>query len=568
MRQTQLVTYREDTGNERRGGSGGSDANAHAAGGGKRVSRRGYSLPHAALTPAERSKVKKELTMEPWAAGKRTGAVFRLWAESASRLYVPKCYGFRRFGVDGVEDSIPDGERIASDVMLTCDLRPEQLPAVRRFHEAATDPARRGGVLALPCGFGKTVIALSIVVQVRRKTIIIVHKDFLLRQWRERIAAFLPRARVGLIKAQITDVRDKDIVLASLQSLCTKDDYPPELFAAFGLLIIDEVHHMGAEVFSRALRKANVKLSLGLSATVKRKDGMTNVFLWHIGDVLFSVKTAKTRVDVYVHRYYANDPLYNEEPQTMTGELNSARMVNNLAAFYPRTRLVCDVAWAALEGSGFKRRMLILSDRVAHLKDIAQDLNARLERASSSSTSPTERCGMYVGGMKPADLQRSEHMRVILATYSFASEGFDVPGLDTLLLASPKSDITQSVGRILRQKEAERVNVPTVIDFVDDFSVFKRQAAKRIAYYGARGYRVTDAPAGAHGRAQPSSAGDEGESDSDSDGVGNYDDDDGTDDRDDLDEEGAGTASADRNRTRGKGGARDTTYRFREEQDD
>ena len=120
---------------------------------------------------------------------------------------------------------------------------------------------------------------------IEKKTIIIVHKEFLLRQWIERIEQFLPDAKVGRIQAKIIDTEDKDIVICMLQSLSQKE-YPKEMFREYGFTIIDECHHMSAEVFSRAFFKVVTHYTLGLSATIKRKDGLTKIIKWFVGDVV------------------------------------------------------------------------------------------------------------------------------------------------------------------------------------------------------------------------------------------------------------------------------------------
>jgi superfamily II DNA or RNA helicase len=444
--------------------------------------------------------VKRELTVTPIIPGGGSGPVvpsFSLWLESRSRLYVPKHYGLERFGVPET-CVIPDGVDIT--VRFSGGLRPEQLAPANAFLKAARDPRHMGGVLSLPCGAGKTVIALHILSVIGKKTVIVVHKNFLLEQWRERIETFLPGARIGVVKADVCDVRDKDVVIASVQSLSTKS-YDLDLFADVGLLIVDEVHRTGTNVFSRAFYKTNVKMSLGLSATVKRKDGMTKVFTWFIGDVVFSVEGRRDVVNVLAKRYYdasgtPEGETYREEPQGYGGSLNTARMINNITAHVPRTiaivahilEAVCPSASrpsasrpSASRPSAGKRRVLVLSDRKKQLRDIFDRLDA----------SPVS-CGFYIGGMKSDALAASQDKDVILATFSFASEGFDVPGLDTLVLASPKTDIEQSVGRILRQRASDRANTPLVIDFVDSFSVFQGQAKKRLAYYRKRGYTLVD----------------------------------------------------------------------------
>jgi len=447
-----------------------------------RLSPNGYSLPKADFKPRELAALQRELTAVPLVVGGKPSVggppqqSFRVWQESAARIYVPKCFGLARFGAPA-KDTLPTGSALPSSLRFRGEIRPEQAPAVEAFMTAAADPLRRGGIVSLPCGGGKTVIALNIVARVAKKTMIVVHKDFLLRQWHDRISAFLPEARVGLVKAKTVDVRDKDIVIASLQSLSMKE-YPEDIFADVGLLVIDEVHRTGTEVFSRALQKASVSCCLGLSATVERKDGMTKVFSWFIGDVVYARAPAPDdRVDVVLRTYRHSSPEYADVPE-ISGKPNVSRMINNLTSFLPRTRALCDAILEVLRRDP-GRRVLVLSDRKQHLRDIQQVL------------SPWTTVGMYVGGMKAADLEASQDRTVILATFSFASEGFDVPGLDTLVLASPKTDIEQSVGRVLRQRAADRVRVPLVIDVVDDFSVFRNQARKRKAYYKKRGYETT-----------------------------------------------------------------------------
>ena len=117
-------------------------------------------------------------------------------------------------------------------------------------------------------------------------------------QWQERIKQFLPSSRVGIIQGEIIDIEDKDIVLGMLQSISMKE-YPHSLFQEFGLTILDEVHHLSAEVFSRALFKIVTQYMLGLSATMKRKDGLTHVFKMFLGDVIYSKKREIRKVCDY-----------------------------------------------------------------------------------------------------------------------------------------------------------------------------------------------------------------------------------------------------------------------------
>ena len=123
-----------------------------------------------------------------------------------------------------------------------------------------------------------------------------------------------------------------------------------------------------------------------------------------------------------------------------------------------------------------------LSDRLKHL----ERLFLKVKNHSVWDGSPS--LGYYKGGMSEKELKNSESKQVILGTYKMASEGMDIPHLDTLFLISPKSDIEQSVGRILRLKVADRVNVPRVVDISDTFSMFRNQESKRLAFYKKNKY--------------------------------------------------------------------------------
>lgn len=444
------------------------------------LSYRGYSLPKSALSEGELKALRDELTVKPFVPkdyeipGQDTS--FKVYQESASRIYIPKMFGLKRYGIPSI-NKLHEGQDI--DVPFAGSLRKEQEAPTKAFLAAAYDPARMGGVLNMACAAGKTVMALYLISTLAKKTLVIVHKDFLLQQWRERIEQFLPTARLGVIKAKKVDFQDADIVLASLQSLSMKE-YDDDVFKDFGTVVVDECHHTSAEVFSRALRKVNFKYSLGLSATIQRKDGLTKVFLWYLGDVVYSAAKRKgDTVSVKAIEYYEPHPGYSQECIMGRDKLNISRMLNNICAFPPRTKRMLD-EWKRIFDEEPQRRTLVLSDRRTHLQAMAKILKDEWGIDS----------GMYVGGVSQEELKRSETAPVILGTYQFCSEGFDVQGLDTLILASPKSDVIQSVGRILRQKPEDRKHIPLIIDIMDMFSIFERQSKKRLAYYKKCGYDI------------------------------------------------------------------------------
>lgn len=452
----------------------------------KTLCRRGYMVNKAELGDDEVKAIKSELTVAPYIPKDFQVAnppSFKVYLESQSSLFVPKMYGLKKFGLPTL-NKLDEGNDIA--VPFLGSLRDEQRDPVDAFLAAANDPLKMGGILNLQCAAGKTVMAIYLICTLAKKALVVVHKEFLIQQWKERIQEFAPAARIGLIKAKTIDVEDKDIVIASLQSLSMKE-YDPGVFDGFGTLCVDECHHTSAEVFSRAFQKINARYTLGLSATVKRKDGLTKVFMWHLGDIVFSRKgqqnTDIIRVDIHTYRSSARE--YCEECTLFRNKPNTAKMINNICEFAPRVEYIANIIKRVLEEEP-ARRVLVLSDRRGHLQTIMDTLKNTLQNTDYNND-----IGFYYGGMKQPDLKESEGKKIILGTYCMISEGFDVKGLDTLVLASPKSDIVQSVGRILREKPEHRKNVPLVIDIVDNFSVFYNQAKKRQDYYKSCKYHVS-----------------------------------------------------------------------------
>jgi hypothetical protein len=209
---------------------------------------------------------------------------------------------------------------------------------------------------------------------------------------------------------------------------------------------------------------------------------MTKAFVAFLGDVLFKGKRREDDVLVVQHKFWHESTQYRDEPMIGSiGKPNVSRMINNIAAFPPRTAAVVDAVERMVRRQP-GRKVLVLSDRKAQLTDV---------RAGLEALDPPVTAGFYWGGMKKDKLAETEATKqVMLATFSYAAEGMDVPSLDTLVLASPKSDIEQSVGRILRTKAADRERSPLVYDFVDQFSLFERQGMKRAAFYRKFKYRI------------------------------------------------------------------------------
>ena len=293
-------------------------------------------------------------------------------------------------------------------------------------------------------------------------------------QWRDRILQFLPTARIGKVQQDTIDIENKDIVLAMVQSLSMKE-YEKNTFQSFGLAIFDECHHLGAEVFSRSMPKVASKYMLGLSATPNRKDGLRKVFEWYIGPIVYSTKDEyKDYIETRIYEYYDETKQYCKKELLYNGKQCLPRMINNICEHPHRKSFINDLIQKEYD---IGRTILILCDRREYLYDTMKYFNHLYQ---------TQCAGLYIGGLKPNELRESQKKNIILGTFSMASEGMDIPKLNTIVLASPKSDVVQSIGRILREKEEMRKFHPLVIDIKDthpNLVMFEKQCEKRIAYY-------------------------------------------------------------------------------------
>ena len=225
----------------------------------------------------------------------------------------------------------------------------------------------------------------------------------------------------------------------------------------------------------------SIRLTLGLSATLNRKDGLRKVFEWYLGKSIYDFKVDKNEADmiVQIHRYFASASEYSQIKTFYNGQPNIVASINNICNYKPRTLLIIDILKSILK-TDKDRKVLILSERKNQLKDLE---NLIIEHKIADY-------GYYVGGMKMSDLDISATKQIILATYQMSSEGLNIPTLNTLILASPISDIQQSVGRILREKKENRKYTPLTIDIYDDLSIVKNKGYKRLRYYKSNGYII------------------------------------------------------------------------------
>jgi len=440
---------------------------------------RGYGISKAALETAELMQIRKDLSMHPYSPQSPIRPEpFPIYIETPNVIYVPRYYGLETYG-EPEEDRIHAGMP-CPNLVFNGELRDYQTAIVNKYvQHVQGGGGGGGGCLDVDPGKGKTVMALKIMSVLKVKTLVVVHKTFLMNQWLERIQQFLPGARVGRIQGQEVDVDDKDIVIGMLQSLSMKD-YPDSVFSDFGLAVFDECHHMSAEVFCRCMMKVTTRYTLGLSGTMTRKDGLTKVFIMFLGEIVHKEKSV-TEASVVVKniQFYIADEEFNALETDYRGNPKFSTMITKLCNCVPRSDFILSVLENELQSNPDQQVMIL-----AHNKSLLSYFyDAIVERNLAGCGANV---GYYLGGMKDTDLKASEKKKVIIATYAMASEGLDIPTLTTLIMATPKTDVCQSVGRILRVKHAN----PLVIDFVDHHDIFKAQWMKRQAYYLKQGYRI------------------------------------------------------------------------------
>jgi superfamily II DNA or RNA helicase len=422
--------------------------------------------------------IKGRLTVKPYVPNvfvdPRFVQRYPVYKESEDYLYVPKHFGIEEFGMYSSSDR--DVEK-TNDFhwQFTGDLRDTQKDVVNSF----LLPEPHDGIISLQTGGGKTVCALYIASQLKVPTLVLVHNTFLRDQWIERITSFLPHARIGLFQGEVQNVDDKDIVVGMLQTISMKD-IPPKTFKKIGLVIVDECHHIASEAFSQAVPKLTSKYMLGLSATPERKDKLMHVINWFLGPLLYRSNTTDKvdeGVKVEVYEFNDGDDEFNEIIYNHAGVMFTTKMVNKLVEFEPRNKMLVELLTDVYYDR--KRQVLVLSDRVNHTQTLYDMLPKEIQ---------DEACILSRDVDSKTRSEWCMTKRILIATYQMAKEGFDVPTLNTLLMATPRPDVDQIVGRILRVERNKRTIDPVILDVVDP--AFRRQFQERLSLYNKRSYNV------------------------------------------------------------------------------
>ena len=381
----------------------------------------------------------------------------------------------RENGIDcDLRDERFGGEPI--DISFVGTLRLDQEAAVAGMLHQDT------GVLCAPTAFGKTVTAAAIIARRGVNTLVLVHRTELLKQWQERLQAFLGVGKgvVGTIgggKAKPTGKID----IAVMQSVSRQGEVNP-LVENYGQVIVDECHHVGAVSFDAILKRTKAKYVLGLTATPIRRDGQQPIIFMQCGPIRYTAASpagAPHDLEVLPRSRFTRIDL-----PTDAGIQDVFRHLANDQA---RTE---SIASEVRDAVGQGRKVLVLTERTEHLDAIKTELDGLLPVpfVLHGRMSKKQRSALVAD----LDALPPDAPRVLLSTGKLVGEGFDHPPLDTLVLAMPvswKGTLQQYAGRLHRE-HASKADV-RIIDFVDTgHPALLRMWDKRQAGYKAMGYRL------------------------------------------------------------------------------
>lgn len=340
------------------------------------------------------------------------------------------------------------------------------------------------GVLEAATGFGKTVLAISIIAERKVNTLIIVHRKALMQQWIEKLAVFLhvPAAEIGQIgggKNKVTGFVD----VATIQSLNYKGQLK-SLVTQYGQIIVDECHNIPAITFEAVLKQIRPQYVLGLTATPKRKDGMHPIITMQCGPVRYRIDAkSQAQVRPFLHR------LVPRKTKFHTKETDFQSICNEIAIDRDRNQQIFNDVLESLEEG---KTPIVLTNRLLHLEVLTKMFQGFVKNII-----------VLTGSMKEKDQEMarkqlleipSQEERLILATGQYIGEGFDDARLDTLFLTMPiswKGTLQQYVGRLHREYDTKQE--VRVYDYVDaNVSRLKEMYGKRLKGYKSMGYITSD----------------------------------------------------------------------------
>ena len=361
----------------------------------------------------------------------------------------------------------------------------------RKQEKAMNDlTSHETGVLCATTGFGKTVIGAKIISELKTNTLVIVNRYNLLDQWKERLSYFLDinKKEIGQCGAS-KEILNGKLDVASFQSLFKKDNLE-ELVQNYGLVIVDECHHVAAFSFEKVLKAIRSKYVYGLTATPTRKDGWHKIIYMQCGDIRVRVSNKELKQNkemehtVIVKKTNYKYILNEEQDKILISEILND-MCHNV---FRNSMIIEDIKKCIEEG----RTPIVLTERVEHLKILKEGLDdLNIPIVIYKGNMGKKKTKEIHDIIKEAD--ENNKPRIILATSSSIGEGFDDSRLDTLFLTMPvswKGRIIQYVGRLHREHEDKEKVV--VYDYLDNMKILEKMYNRRLKGYKIAGYEIIE----------------------------------------------------------------------------
>lgn len=401
----------------------------------------------------------------------QTEKFFKLIEESENEITIPRGFissliSFCRS--ENIPFKIIDKRQKRKSVSITSGIK------LLDHQEEALNKTREKdfGVIVSPPGTGKTIIGLELIAEKRQPSLIIVHRQQLLDQWVDRIQNFLgiPKNEIGLIGNQKNSI-GKIITVAMIQSLARMDDLSA-LSNAFGLIIIDECHHIPAKSFREAIVQLNTYYLYGLTATPKRKNNDEKLIYVYIGNILHEVKqndylaskNIKTEINIRETELFAPFDYNIDKYETISRILIHDTRRN--------TMILEDIEKNA---NRFKT-ILMLSERKSHVDILNLYLKEKFETITIH--------GDDLGSARKSKIEQIKlgHFKIVISTGQYFGEGIDVNNLDCLFIVYPfafEGKLIQYIGRIQRSE-----NRPVIFDYRDvKIEYFEKMFKQRKRYY-------------------------------------------------------------------------------------
>lgn len=382
--------------------------------------------------------------------------VFRNYININDMKYfkIPRGICLKEFGT--CKTVLKDPKQIDFKLKSNFEMRPEQFEIVENISKTFQENKTVNTIIIRPTAFGKTFTAVNCISKLKLKTLIVVNRDSLVKQWKKQCQDYFPENTVGLLQGQTREL-DADIIITTVQTISLKSELSETLLNSLkiGILIIDEIHTISADKFIKVLFKSNMPVRIGLTATLERIDCKEQLVIQHLSN-LNQIKHVKKQQETMVHFVKTGYP-FTVIPNEFSDKMNYSLMLNKLSLDESRNNLIVEEIKKYI---GSENHILVVSDRISQL----EYLHSFFKDISTICTSKT----------KP-DFTK----QIVFGITSIVGTGLDIPTLNVLVFAMPKKNIVQILGRVFRKKHPQ----VHILDFIDSSGIGYSQSKKRKEQY-------------------------------------------------------------------------------------